>query len=441
MDTYKVYPKEFRNERIPIEKNRCFFIMPFSEEFDIVYGEIKNSLTKDNYICTRVDEISGSTPIINKILVEILKSQFIIADLTGCNPNVFYELGVAHVFKDAQNIFLLKQKNSIVPFDITHLTYIEYEVDNLKYITAQLKKSLRSNRYISDFYEALNIHGIINFVHDNQDVFVQRLKELLGKDISDVTDILNYSSSLSENDIEQIISRTQYSIQSSIGKDDDAITTGILDFYFELLLSCSRYNFIETFLYNIFNGFFDICNVNEKVILSYQINCALKFATKCKKLNIVMPWIVDYFKQSKFASVDINRYKLESFLLTTQYKEINDIICEAMTDKDCHIREHFADIIGEKKLYQAKDILSKQLLCEENYYSAASIIEALGKLRASECIKDIEEWINENSQNIINTKHYFVLRHTRNALAKIDKNLVKTFDAKYSEYLTEFIYN
>ena len=127
MSTYKIYPKEFRNERIPIEKNRCFFIMPFSEEFDIVYGAIKNSLTMDNYICTRVDEISGSTPVINKILVEILKSQFIIADLTGCNPNVFYELGVAQVFKDAQNIFLLKQKNSKVPFDITHLTYMEYD--------------------------------------------------------------------------------------------------------------------------------------------------------------------------------------------------------------------------------------------------------------------------------------------------------------------------
>ena len=176
-------------------------------------------------------------------------------------------------------------------------------------------------------------------------------------------------------------------------------------------------------------------------MLKYQISCALKFADKCKQLNIVMPWIVNYFKQSKFASVDINRYKLESFLLTTQYKEINDIICEAMTDKDCHIREHFADIIGEKKLYQAKDILRKQLLCEENYYSAASIIEALGKLHATESVEEIKEWLEEHSQNIINTKHYFVLRHTRNALARLNKGYIETFDEKYSDYLKDFIYN
>ena len=92
MNKYKVYPKQFRNEKISIEKNRCFFIMPFSEEFDIIYGEIKASLSKEHFHCIRVDEIPGSLPVINKILTEILKSQFIIVDLTNCNPNVFYEL-------------------------------------------------------------------------------------------------------------------------------------------------------------------------------------------------------------------------------------------------------------------------------------------------------------------------------------------------------------
>ena len=133
MDSYKIYPKQFRNAKIPIEKNRCFFIMPFADDFDIVYGELKSLLGKDGYVCTRVDEIAGSTPIINKILTELLKAQFIIVDLTNCNPNVFYELGIAHTFKDAENIFLLKQKGTSVPFDITHLTYMEYEKDNLKY--------------------------------------------------------------------------------------------------------------------------------------------------------------------------------------------------------------------------------------------------------------------------------------------------------------------
>ena len=47
---------------------------------------------------------------------------------------------------------------------------------------------------------------------------------------------------------------------------------------------------------------------------------------------------------------------------------------------------YFADIIGEKNLIQANDILCKQLLAEKNYFTAASIIEAMGKLGISENI-------------------------------------------------------
>ena len=47
MDSYKIYPKQFRNAKIPIEKNRCFFVMPFSDDFDIVYGDY------DDYVSTR----------------------------------------------------------------------------------------------------------------------------------------------------------------------------------------------------------------------------------------------------------------------------------------------------------------------------------------------------------------------------------------------------
>ena len=72
------------------------------------------------------------------------------------------------------------------------------------------------------------------------------------------------------------------------------------------------------------------------------------------------------------------------------------MICDAICDKDAHIREHFANIIGEKKLYSAKEILSSQLQCEKNYYSAASIIEALGELRATEKVANILLWIDNN---------------------------------------------
>lgn len=123
MNEYLIYPKQLQRQTIPVEKNRCFVIMPFKDELDLMYGIVKKQLSNAGYLCNRVDEIPGSTPIINKILTEILRSRYIIADLTDCNPNVFYELGIAHSFKDASNIIILKQSGTKVPFDVTHLTY------------------------------------------------------------------------------------------------------------------------------------------------------------------------------------------------------------------------------------------------------------------------------------------------------------------------------
>ena len=47
---------------------------------------------------------------------EILRARFVIADLTGSNPNVFYELGIAHALK--RNVVLLKRSGSVVPLDL-----------------------------------------------------------------------------------------------------------------------------------------------------------------------------------------------------------------------------------------------------------------------------------------------------------------------------------
>ena len=435
MDKYKIYPKQFRNTKIPIEKNRCFVIMPFSEEFDMIYGAIKNGLS-DKYLCSRVDEIAGSTPIINKILMEILKAQFIIVDLTNGNPNVFYELGIAHTFKDAQNIFLLKDKSYKVPFDITHLTYLEYDRKNLKYVIAQLKEAISENKYISDFYEALSAHGIIPFQYDNKEYAVELLTDLIGGHLPVVTDLLNYCCSLSGDKISETLLYVSSEIKKQLIRSDIATATRLADFYFELLLVANQYCNTESMLSEILDGTYWInSGIGEKDLISLQTDCALKFAKKLQRLNITMPWIINYFKQSRFATVDLNRYKLESFLMTSQFEEINRMIGDALCDSDAHIREHFSNIIGEKRLRSALDILTTQLICEENYYTAASMIEAIGKIGSKTNIIGINQWIAEHVEEILKTKSYFVLRHTFAALARLDADVAEQFRKKYLQYI------
>lgn len=436
MDKYKIYPKQFRSERIPIEKNTCFFIMPFAEKFDIVYGTIKNGL-QDNYICKRVDEISGSIPIINKILVEILKAQFIFVDLSESNPNVFYELGIAHTFKDAQNIFLLKNRNSKVPFDITHLTYLEYDTNNLKYVVAQLKKAISDNKSFSDLNDALDIHGIIDFNHENQEFSLDIIYDVLGEYLTLAVDILNSSSDLNRKDITNFLDFLYVKVKHNFSTLNQSDIKIVLELFFEILLYANKWCNVEVYLNGIFSDFFFCSQLSNSEILAFQTKCALKFANKNAQINIVMPWMINYFKRSKFANIDLNRYSLESFLLTNNFDNINKMICDAICDKDAHIREHFANIIGEKKLYNAKDLLSSQLLCEKNYYSAASIIEALGELRATEKVENILLWIEHNKRDILSTKSHFVLKHTYIALAKLDIQIANQFKADFCNQISD----
>ena len=413
MDEYLIYPKQLQHLNIPIEKNRCFVIMPFKEELDFVYGIIKKGLNDNGYICNRVDEIAGSTPIVHKILTELLRSRYIIADLTGCNPNVFYELGIAHSSKDAQNIIILKQKGSKVPFDITHLTYIEYDIDNPKYFVAAILKSIKEFSYLSDFHEALNIRGVISFVQENSDYFIEFLKAELQSSVAQLTRILmNETNRMSESEIQLFIDKYENIINKAITKKDESIIHGVLKIYQEVLISCSSLSVTQERVLSFLDGtFFSKFNINQKFVRSWETDMAIALANSQKLLAIVLPWIIRYFSETKTATIDLNRYKLEAFLMTSNHPTVDETICNSVFDSNCYIREHISDIIGEKHLEQGLPNLCKQLMCEDNYYSAVSEIEAIGKLGDNSAIKNILQWIAKHEEKIIAEKQFFVLKH------------------------------
>ena len=80
-----------------------------------------------------------------------------------------------------------------------------------------------------------------------------------------------------------------------------------------------------------------------------------------------------------------------------------------------------SDIIGEKKLIDAAPLLYAQLAREKNFFTAQSMIEAIGKLKQSGGITAITKWIDENKEEIINTKQLFVLKHAYIAIASLDE--------------------
>jgi nucleoside 2-deoxyribosyltransferase len=73
----------------------------------------------------RGDDFFTSHSVMADIWAAIMSARAVIADCTGRNPNVFYEIGLAHAV--GKPVILITQNNDDVPFDIRHLRYIQYD--------------------------------------------------------------------------------------------------------------------------------------------------------------------------------------------------------------------------------------------------------------------------------------------------------------------------
>jgi hypothetical protein len=116
----------FLKRKFTLEPNRCFVLMPFKADLQPVYSDhIKKVVEDQHLMCQRGDDIFSNSAIIEDIWESINRARIIIADLTGKNPNVFYEVGIAHVL--GKQVVLITQSIDDIPFDLRHLRNIIYE--------------------------------------------------------------------------------------------------------------------------------------------------------------------------------------------------------------------------------------------------------------------------------------------------------------------------
>lgn len=434
MNNYIIYPKQLRRHIIPVEKNRCFFLMPFNHEFDIVYGTIKKFLNEKELICNRADEISGSTPIISKILTEIMRSQYIIVDITNSNPNVYYELGITHTLKEARNVLLIKRKDYKAPFDISHLTYIEYDTSNLFLLVSMIYDFIKESQKKNNLYDALNMRNIIGYVDDNNNDFVEYIQNEIPLVVPYISKaLMGEGKELSPKQLQELVYSFRLLLNSTISVQNNKIVSKILDVFFELIALIPEQEILQELVVSILNNFFSLYKLSDISINEYKTRLALLLAKNNVYMDIVLPWIINYFSRSKSTTIDLNRYKIESLLMTTSSNIINDAIINSLCNPDCYIREHMADIIGEKKLVDAASLLCTQLKNENNYFTAQSMIEAIGKLDYTSGIQVIESWINIHKDEIIKTKQLFVLKHAFFAISKLDHTKEQIFVCKFND--------
>lgn len=99
-------------------------MMPFASEFDIVHETIQDAVGDAGLTSARVDNIWEHDHVMGDVLSILWKAQIIVADLTGRNPNVFYEAGLSHALP--RKTVLLTQNASDIPFDLQSIRYLKY---------------------------------------------------------------------------------------------------------------------------------------------------------------------------------------------------------------------------------------------------------------------------------------------------------------------------
>jgi hypothetical protein len=134
---------------IPTKSNmpNCVSVMiPFSAEFDNVYGCINDACYEIGMSCHKADDFWHHSAIIQDIFELIFRSSVVIVDFTGKNPNVFYEAGIAHAL--GKTVIPITQNSDDIPFDLRHHRYILYRNDKegLKKLKRDLVPKLNFER-------------------------------------------------------------------------------------------------------------------------------------------------------------------------------------------------------------------------------------------------------------------------------------------------------
>lgn len=132
------------NRSQPAVPATCYVLMPFSAEFDVVYEAIRSTVTACGIECFRADMRFEIGSAIESMVTDIVLADLIVADISRLNPNVLYELGVAHAL--GKPTILLSQDLAAgqhLPFDISQVLTVKYD-PSLTAWTSEVEKVVRN---------------------------------------------------------------------------------------------------------------------------------------------------------------------------------------------------------------------------------------------------------------------------------------------------------
>lgn len=141
----EIYPNNFlknfgivhQNDFI-VDQRLVFVLTPFNDNYRETFLSVKKASSNLNFNCIRGDEEYIPNEIFPSILRQIVKSRLIIANITGRNPNVLYELGITHAL--GKPTIIIAEDFTDIPFDLNNKRVIIYKT--LSELEDKLEKSI-----------------------------------------------------------------------------------------------------------------------------------------------------------------------------------------------------------------------------------------------------------------------------------------------------------
>ena len=187
---------------------KCFIVSPIGSEgtdirkrADQVYKYIISPVCETcGFEPIRVDQINQSDSITETIIDLLKKSELVIADMTGHNPNAFYEMGFRAC--TGKPMIHLKEKGEIIPFDIASIRAFDFDLTDLDAV-AEVKSRLEQTIKSMDFSENETVEvpgtnqnsdspvsSLLPVLYDIQDQIKLLRDEIHGKDTETIQAIV-----------------------------------------------------------------------------------------------------------------------------------------------------------------------------------------------------------------------------------------------------------
>jgi hypothetical protein len=170
------------------DNKECFFIAPIGDNGSEIRKRsnkvmeyiVREAVSDYGYSVTRADQMDQPGSITSQVIQKTVDSELVIADLTGHNPNVFYELAVRHA-TGKPYIQLIKSTETI-PFDISDLRTIQYglEVDAADQAKEEIRGHLDSlEDKDTEFDNPISASAEMQSLRESEDPTDKNLAEIL----------------------------------------------------------------------------------------------------------------------------------------------------------------------------------------------------------------------------------------------------------------------